>query len=142
MFDLTGIEYGIIGFVVLMVLLAVRIPIGVAMLLVGLGGYLEIAGKAALLSYLKTEVYYRFSTFDLSVAPLFILMGQFAAKAGLSQALFTAAHRWLGHFRGGVAMASIGGCAGFGAISGSSLATAAIMGQVALPELKRFKYSG
>jgi C4-dicarboxylate transporter DctM subunit len=142
MFDLTGIEYGIIGFISLMALLAIRIPIGVAMLLVGIAGYLEIAGKAALLSYLKTEVYYRFSTFDLSVAPLFIMMGQFAAKAGLSQALFTAAHRWLGHFRGGVAMASIGGCAGFGAISGSSLATAAIMGQVALPELKRFKYSG
>jgi tripartite ATP-independent transporter DctM subunit len=142
MFDLTGIEYGVIGFIVLMILLAIRIPIGVAMLLVGIGGYLEIAGKVALLSYLKTEVYYSFSTFDLSVAPLFIMMGQFAAKAGLSQALFTAAHRWLGHFRGGVAMASIGGCAGFGAISGSSLATAAIMGQAALPELKKFKYSG
>ena len=142
MFDLTGLEYGIIGFIVLMVLLAIRIPIGVAMLLVGIGGYLEIAGTVALMSYLKTEVYYRFSAFDLSVAPLFIMMGQFAAKAGLSQALFTAAHRWLGHFRGGVAMASVGGCAGFGAISGSSLATAAIMGQVALPELKRFKYSG
>ena len=142
MFDLTGLEYGIIGFIVLMALLAIRIPIGVAMLVVGIGGYLEIAGTVALMSYLKTEVYYRFSAFDLSVAPLFIMMGQFAAKAGLSQALFTAAHRWLGHFRGGVAMASVGGCAGFGAISGSSLATAAIMGQVALPELKRFKYSG
>ena len=142
MFNLTGLEYGIIGFVVLMALLALRIPIGVAMLLVGIGGYVEIAGKTALLSYLKTEVYYRFSTFDLSVAPLFILMGQLASKAGLSQALFTAAHRFLGHFRGGVAMASVGACAGFGAISGSSLATAAIMGQAALPELKRFKYSG
>ena len=107
MVDLTGLEYGIIGFVVLMVLLAIRIPIGVAMLLVGIGGYLEIAGTVALMSYLKTEVYYRFSAFDLSVAPLFIMMGQFAAKAGLSQALFTAAHRWLGHFRGGVAMASL-----------------------------------
>ena len=67
MFDLSGLEYGVIGFVVLMVLLAFRIPIGVAMLLVGLAGYTEIAGKTALLSYLKTEVYYRFSTFDLSV---------------------------------------------------------------------------
>ena len=142
MFNLTGLEYGIIGFVVLMALLALRIPIGVAMLLVGIGGYVEIAGKTALLSYLKTEVYYRFSTFDLSVAPLFILMGQLASKAGLSQALFTSAHRFLGHFRGGVAMASVGACAGFGAISGSSLATAAIMGQAALPELKRFKYAG
>jgi tripartite ATP-independent transporter DctM subunit len=69
-------------------------------------------------------------------------MGQFAAKAGLSQALFSAANTWLGHHRGGIAMAAVGGCAGFGAISGSSLATSATMGQVALPELKRFNYSG
>ncbi|MFP6712100.1 MAG: TRAP transporter large permease [Rhodospirillales bacterium] len=140
--ELTGLEFGIIGFVALMGLLAIRIPIGVAMLAVGMLGYLSIAGPTALMSYLKTDAYWRFSTFDLSVAPLFIMMGQFAAKAGLSQALFTAAHRFLGHFRGGVAMAAVGGCAGFGAISGSSLATAAIMGQVALPELKRFNYSG
>lgn len=140
--DLTGLQFGIIGFVVLLTLLAIRIPIGVAMLAVGMIGYLGIAGPTALLSSLKTETYWRFTTFDLSVAPLFIMMGQFAAKAGLSQALFTAAHRWLGHFRGGVAMAAVGGCAGFGAISGSSLATAAIMGQAALPELKRFNYSG
>ncbi len=139
---MSGLEYGITGFVVLMVLLAIRIPIGVAMLAVGMVGYLSIAGSDALLSYLKTETYWRFSTYDLSVAPLFIMMGQLAAKAGLSTALFTAAHRWMGHFRGGVAMAAVGGCAGFGAISGSSLATAAIMGKAALPELKRFKYSG
>ena len=69
-------------------------------------------------------------------------MGQFAAKAGLSQALFKAANVWLGHYRGGIAMAAVGGCAGFGAISGSSLATAATMGQVALPELKRYNYAG
>nr|HIL74363.1 TRAP transporter large permease [Rhodospirillales bacterium] len=140
--DLTGLQFGITGFVILMMLLAIRVPIGVAMLAVGILGYLSIAGPVALMSYLKTEVYWRFTTYDLSVAPLFIMMGQFAAKAGLSQALFTAAHRWLGHFRGGVAMAAVGGCAGFGAISGSSLATAAIMGQAALPELKRFNYSG
>ena len=70
-------------------------------------------------------------------------MGQFAAKAGLEPgAVFTAANAWLGHHRGGIAMAAVGGCAGFGAISGSSLATAATMGQVALPELKRFNYAG
>ncbi|MFB3102526.1 MAG: TRAP transporter large permease, partial [Alphaproteobacteria bacterium] len=127
---------------VLFVLLALRIPIGVAMLTVGIVGYVSIAGDKALLSYLKTETYWRFSTETLSVVPLFLLMGQFAAKAGLSQALFSAAYTWLGHYRGGIAMAAIGGCAGFGAISGSSLATAATMGQVALPELRRFNYSG
>jgi tripartite ATP-independent transporter DctM subunit len=139
---MTGLELGGVGFLVLLALLATRIPIGVAMLAVGIVGYGIIAGVDALLSYLKTEMYWRFTTYDLSVVPLFVLMGNFAAKAGLSQALFRAANVWLGHFRGGIAMAAIGGCAGFGAIAGSSLATAATMGQVALPELKRYNYSG
>jgi tripartite ATP-independent transporter DctM subunit len=139
---MSGLEIGGIGFAALLALLAVRIPIAVAMLTVGLIGYAILAGVPSVLSYLKTEIYWRFTTFDLSVIPLFVLMGQFAAKAGLSQALFRAANVWLGHHRGGIAMAAIGGCAGFGAISGSSLATAATMGQVALPELRRYNYSG
>ncbi len=139
---MSGLEIGSIGFAALLVLLALRIPIGVAMLTVGMIGYVTITGVAPLLSYLKAELYWRFTTFDLSVVPLFVLMGQFAAKAGLSQALFRAANVWLGHLRGGIAMAAVGGCAGFGAISGSSLATAATMGQVALPELKRYNYAG
>lgn len=133
---------GVIGFAAMVLLLALRIPIAVSMLTVGLVGYVTIAGPTALMSYLKTETYWRFSTDDLSVIPLFLLMGQFAAKAGISEALFRAANVWLGHHRGGVAMAAIGGCAGFASISGSSLATAALMGQVALPELRRFNYSG
>jgi C4-dicarboxylate transporter DctM subunit len=139
---MSGLEIGLTGFGVMLVLLALRIPIGVAMLTVGMAGYVTIAGENALFSYLKTETYWRFTAETLSVVPLFLLMGQFAAKAGLSQALFAAAYTWLGHHRGGIAMAAIGGCAGFGAISGSSLATSATMGQVALPELKRFNYSG
>ena len=139
---MSSLAIGGVGFVVLLGMLAVRIPIGIAMISVGMTGYLMIAGSVPLLSYLKTETYWAFTTFDLSVVPLFLLMGQFAAKAGLSSALFTAANTWLGHHRGGVAMAAVGGCAGFGAISGSSLATAATMGQVALPELRRFNYSG
>jgi C4-dicarboxylate transporter DctM subunit len=138
----SGLEIGLTGFGVLLLLLALRIPIGIAMLSVGLIGYVTIAGEAALFSYLKTETYWRFTTESLSVVPLFLLMGQFAAKAGLSQARFAAAYTWLGQYRGGVAMAAVGGCAGFGAISGSSLATSATMGQVALPELRRFNYSG
>jgi len=139
---MSGLEIGGAGFVALLVLLALRIPIGIAMLTVGMVGYVTINGVSPLLSYLKTEMYWRFTTFDLSVVPLFVLMGQFAAKAGLSQALFRAANVWLGHYRGGIAMAAVGGCAGFGAISGSSLATAATMGQVALPELRRYNYAG
>ena len=139
---MSDFEIGVTGFGILLLLLAVRIPIGVAMISVGMVGYVTIAGPVALLSYLKTETYWRFTSDILSVVPLLILMGQFAAKAGLSQALFNAANVWLGHHRGGVAMAAIGGCAGFGAITGSSLATAATMGQVALPELRRFNYSG
>ena len=139
---MSSLAIGGVGFAVLLGMLAVRIPIGIAMISVGITGYLMIAGVVPLLSHLKTETYWAFTTFDLSVVPLFLLMGQFAAKAGLSSALFTAANTWLGHHRGGVAMAAVGGCAGFGAISGSSLATAATMGQVALPELRRFNYSG
>ncbi len=137
-----SLHVGLLGFVILLVLLAFRIPIGVSMLAVGLAGYYSIAGHVALLSFLKTQTYWVFTSDSLSVVPLFILMGQFASKAGLSQALFRAANVWLGHHRGGIAMAAVGGCAGFGAITGSSLATAATMGQVALPELRRYKYSG
>ncbi len=139
---MSGLVIGGIGFAALLALLAVRIPIGVAMLTVGVVGYVSIAGVSPLLSYLKTETYWRFTNDDLSVVPLFLLMGQFAAKAGISQSLFRAANAWLGHRRGGIAMAAVGGCAGFASISGSSLATAAIMGQVALPELRRYNYAG
>lgn len=139
---MTGLEIGATGFAALLALLALRIPIGVAMLTVGMVGYVSISGVPALLNHLKTDMYWRFTTYDLSVVPLFVLMGQFAAKAGLSHALFRAANVWLGHLRGGIAMAAVGGCAGFGAISGSSLATAATMGQVALPELRRYNYAG
>ena len=139
---MSGLAIGGIGFAALLLLLAFRIPIGISMLAVGVAGYVSIAGTPALLSYLKTETYWRFTNDDLSVVPLFLLMGQFAAKAGISQSLFHAANAWLGHRRGGIAMAAVGGCAGFASISGSSLATAAIMGQVALPELRRYNYAG
>jgi len=139
---MSDLAIGAIGFGALLVLIAIRVPIGVAMLSVGLAGYFTIAGPLALLSFLKTEMYWRFTSFDLSVIPLFLMMGHFAARAGITTSLFRAAAAWIGHFRGGLAMAAVGGCAAFGTISGSSLATAAMMGQVALPELRRFGYSG
>ncbi|OGA13350.1 MAG: C4-dicarboxylate ABC transporter permease [Betaproteobacteria bacterium RIFCSPLOWO2_12_FULL_63_13] len=139
---MSDVAIGLTGFIVLLLVLAVRVPIGVGMLIVGAIGYASIAGPNALLNYLKTEMYWRYTSFDLSVVPLFILMGHFAEKAGLSQALFRAASVWIGHVRGGMAMAAIGACAGFGTISGSSLATAAMMGNVAIPELRRYNYKG
>jgi C4-dicarboxylate transporter DctM subunit len=137
---MSDLAIGGVGFAALFLLIALRVPIGVAMISVGMVGYVSVAGITPLLSFLKTETYWRFSSFDFSVIPLFLMMGNFANRAGVTTALFRAASAFIGHFRGGLAMAAIGGCAGFGTISGSSLATAAMMGQVSLPELRRYKY--
>lgn len=130
------------GIAALLALLVFRVPVAVAMMTVGIGGYVSIGGWLPLLNFAKTGTLSAFYNYDLSVIPMFLLMSQFAGKAGLSRALFDSANTFLGHRRGGVAMAAVGGCAGFGAICGSSLATAATMAQVALPELKRYNYSG
>jgi len=137
----SGTATGVAFLSALFALLALRVPIAVAMFATGAAGYVTLAGWEPLANYLKTAAYGRYSVYDLTVVPLFLLMGQFATKGGMSAALFRAASAWIGHKRGGVAMAAVGACAGFGAICGSSLATAATMGQVALPELKRHGYS-
>ena len=141
---MSGIAVGSTIFALLMALLVIRVPIGIAMFTMGAAGYVYLTGGEwlPLLNSLKNLAYARLSNYDLVVIPLFLLMGQFATHGGLSAALFRFVSAFLGHWKGGVAMASIGACAGFGAICGSSLATAATMGQVALPELKRFGYSG
>lgn len=140
---MTNLELGVYSFPVLLLLIFLRIPIGLAMLVCGLAGTWMIMGSTApILARLKLETYSTFSSYSLSIIPLFLLMGQFASLGGMSQSLFKAANAFLGHRRGGVAMSAIGACAGFGAICGSSLATAATMAQVALPELKRYGYSG
>ncbi len=132
-----------LSFPALLVLIFLRVPIGLSMLVLGLLGSWQVYGSAApLLNQMKTLTYGQFSNANLSIVPLFLLMGQFASLGGMSKALFKAAEAFLGHRRGGVAMAAIGACAGFGSICGSSLATAATMGQVALPELRRAGYSG
>ena len=133
---------GIIAFPILFSLLAFRIPIGLSMLIVGCSGTILIAGWLPILSQVKTSAWHLFSSYSLSVIPLFLLMGNFAGKAGMSEALFKFTGACRGHRKGGVAMAAIGACAGFGAICGSSLATAATMGKVALPELRKLGYSG
>lgn len=140
---MSNFDIGLLSFPVLMLLIFLRMPIGLAMFAVGFGGmYYVTGGTVVALARLKSETYSTFSSYSLSIVPMFLLMGQFATLGGMSQALFKAAENWLGHLRGGVAMAAIGACAGFGAICGSSLATAATMGQVALPEMKRYGYSG
>ncbi len=137
------LELGIWSFPVLLVLIFLRAPIGLAMMLCGIGGlWLALGSPDVILARLKSETYSTFSSYSLSIIPIFLLMGQFATLSGMSQALFRAAESCLGHRRGGVAMASVGACAGFGAICGSSLATAATMSRVALPELRRAGYSG
>ncbi len=129
-------------FALMLALMALRIPIAAAMFTAGAAGYLAQAGWLPLISHLKTSPFARFSSYDLSVIPLFLLMGQFATQGGLSRALFRFAAALTGRFRGGLAMASVLACAAFGAICGSSIATAATIGSVALPEMKRHGYSG
>jgi len=137
---MSGPTIGIIMGIALMAMLVLRVQIGVAMFLTGAAGYAWVAGWDPLVATLKNTVYGRFSVYDLSVVPLFLLMGQFATQGGLSRAMFRAANAFIGHWRGGMAMAGVASCAGFGAICGSSLATAATMSHVVLPELKRHQY--
>jgi C4-dicarboxylate transporter, DctM subunit len=140
---LTTLEIGIASFPVLLTLIFLRVPIGLAMFLVGLFGLFFVTGTFNMaFARLKSETYSTFSSYSLSIIPMFLLMGHFATLGGMSQSLFKAAEAWLGHRKGGVAMSAVGACAGFGAICGSSLATAATMSQVALPELRRYGYSG
>jgi tripartite ATP-independent transporter DctM subunit len=139
---MSSLELAAWSFPLLFLLIFLRMPIGLSMLLCGIVGSVLINGWIPILAQLKSLTYETFSSYSLSIIPLFLLMGQFATRGGMSKSLFHAAEAWLGHRKGGVAMAAIGACAGFGAICGSSLATAATMGQVALPEMRRFGYAG
>ena len=141
---MSGMTIGLLIFAGLLVLLALRIHVGIGMLLGGSAGFLAMNGgdPSSLLFTLNHLAYARLSNYDLAVIPLFMLMGQFATHGGLSKSLFKFAAAFMGHWRGGLAMAATGACAGFGAICGSSLATAATMAQVALPELRAHGYSG
>ncbi|MDR9483915.1 MAG: TRAP transporter large permease [Sediminimonas sp.] len=140
---MSDIALALWSFPVLLILVFLRTPIALAMISVGVAGtYMVIGTPMMTLNQLKTLTYGTFSNYSFSIIPLFLLMGQFATLSGMSTALFRAAESFLGHRRGGVAMSAVGACAGFGAICGSSLATAATMGQVALPELRRHGYPG
>src|SRR5699024_1197088 len=138
---------GLAGLAVLFLMLVLRMPVGIAMILVGVGGNYALSLAAPFLRFepwlaqFKTLTWSVMSSYDLSVVPLFILMGYLASEANLARDLFRGAAAALGRLRGGVAMAAVGACGGFGAVCGSSLATAATMGRVALPELERLHYA-
>lgn len=134
------IMVGIIGIIALLVLIVIGMPIGFVMCLVGFGGYAYLTSLNAALGILKMVPYESCASYTLSVIPLFILMGYFAFYSGLSRDLFYAFYRWLGFIPGGLAIASIGGCAGFAAICGASPATAATMGTIVIPEMQKYNY--
>ncbi len=132
-----------LGLLALMILLMViRVPIAATMLIPGFVGYWLLASPEALLAHLKGVAFARLSVYDLSVIPLFLLMGYFSTQGGLSRDLFRAANAMIGHVKGGMAMAAVLACAMFGTVCGSSVATAATIGQVAIPEMKKLGYSG
>jgi C4-dicarboxylate transporter DctM subunit len=131
---------GILGIVILLILIFLRVPVGFAMTFVGFAGFAYLVGLDAAFGILRNVPYTSVASYSLSVVPLFVLMGAFTLHAGLSQDLYATAQKWLGHLHGGLSMATVAGCAGFAAISGSSMATAITMGRVVLPEMKRYNY--
>jgi tripartite ATP-independent transporter DctM subunit len=131
---------GLLGFAALLGLIALRCPVGLAMLLVGAVGYVQTIDLPTFLNYLKTTPWHLFASYTLSVIPMFILMGALAERAGLARELFAAANGLVGHHRGGLAQGAMVGCTVFGAICGSSVATTATMGRACLPELRRYRY--
>ncbi|WP_341914540.1 TRAP transporter large permease [Polaromonas sp. YR568] len=139
---MNAITLTLLIFGVMLGLMALRVPISIAMFAAGGIGYVMQTGWAPFSSFLNTQAFARFASYDLSVIPLFILMGHFATQGGISKALFQFAASLMRHFKGGLAMASVLASAAFGAICGSSVATAATITSVALPEMKRHGYSG
>lgn len=138
-----GLYLGLAGFGLLMVLLFLNMPIGMAMALTGFLGMVLISHRlTAPLSILGIAPYHTTASFILAVVPLFILMGELAFHSGISQDLFDAANKWLGQLPGGLGMASVAGCAGFAAVCGDSMSTAVTMGAVSLPEMKKRNYKG
>ncbi|MCB2102052.1 MAG: TRAP transporter large permease subunit, partial [Rhodobacterales bacterium] len=131
---------GVVAFAVLLGLIGLRVPVAIAMGVVGMVGGLILNGPESVGFIMGSVPFEAVFPYGLSVIPLFILMGVFAAHAGLSRGLYDAVHAFIGHFRGGLAMATVGACAAFGAICGSSLATVATMCKVAMPEMRRHRY--
>jgi len=132
---------GLGGIAVLLLLMVLRVPIGIAMLLVGIIGFAMLNGLNAALNALGTYPYAYSGVYDFAVIPLFVLMGNLGTVSGMARSLYAAAYSWIGHWRGGLAHATILACAGFAAVCGSSVASAVTMGKVCLPEMRRYNYS-
>ncbi|HEV7912277.1 MAG TPA: TRAP transporter large permease [Albitalea sp.] len=139
---MSGGTIGLVMFGSMLLLMAIRVPIAAAMFIPGAVGYWAMTNDMALLNTLKGSAVARLTVYDLSVIPLFLLMGQFATQGGLSRALFKAAAAFVGHIRGGLGMAAVLSAAAFGAVCGSSVATSATITQVAYPEMKAHGYHG
>jgi C4-dicarboxylate transporter, DctM subunit len=139
---MSAIQLALTIFGIMLFLMAVRVPIAICMFVAGTVGYVAQAGWAPLASFLNTQAFARFASYDLSVIPLFILMGHFATQGGISKALFGFAASVMGRFKGGLAMGAVLACAAFGAICGSSVATAATITNVAYDEMRKHGYSG
>ncbi len=131
---------GLVGLAGLFVLLALRMPVGIAMMLMGVLGFGVLNGWGPALAVLGSEPFVIATNYELIVIPLFVLMGNFATVSGMSRDLYAAAYAWFGHWRGGLASATIAACAGFAALSGSSVAAAVTMGKVSLPEMRAYRY--
>src|SRR3990167_2074647 len=131
---------GVAGIVALLVLFLLRVPIAFAMATVGFLGFVTLSGIDPALALLGQEIFESFTSYPLSVIPLFVLMGSFAYASGISERLFSTTHTWVGGLRGGLTIATVLACAGFAAICGSTAATAATMGKIALPEMKKYHY--
>ena len=132
---------GLLGIGGMFALLALRVPVGMAMLAAGFFGTWLLNGERSAVAILSAETFSAVSAYSLVVIPLFVLMGNISSAAGFSRGLYDLAYAWVGRFRGGLASASVLGCAGFSAVSGSSVATAVTIGKVAIPEMNRFGYS-
>jgi len=131
---------GLVGIVLLVALFLIRVPVAFSMTIVGLAGFAYLSGIESALSLLAQDIFETFSSQPLSVIPTFILMGSFAFASGISQRLYFAGYTWVGHLRGGLTLATVLACSGFAAICGSTAATAATMGKIALPEMKKYNY--
>ena len=138
---MSPVQIGILGCLMLFALLITSMPVAFAMLAAGVAGFAMITSPHAAFSMVTADLFETFSSYGLTVIPLFVMMGQVSFHAGISRRLFRSAYVWIGHLRGGLAMATVGACAGFGAICGSGPATAATMAAVALPEMKRYGYA-
>ncbi|MBN2059198.1 MAG: TRAP transporter large permease [Deltaproteobacteria bacterium] len=137
---MSSLSIGIIGILVMLFLLFLRMPVGLAMAAVGFGGYACLTSLEGAFGILRSVPFVTALSYDLSVLPLFLLMGSFAIYAGMTEGLYFSAYKWIGSLPGGLAIATIIGCSGFAAVSGSTLATAATIGKIALPEMKKYRY--